>query len=147
MIQETKKNQDVGKNITKPQAKAKITTIKVQDKFISIAPDKIRLVLQLCRNKSLEDAMDIVGNVNKNASRVIIHVLKNAQNQLKEKDFTNPVIKEVIVNEGPKLKRRRIIHRGRATPILKRGSHISIVISDNAKTPALRPVERSKRGS
>ncbi len=131
----------------------KVTSLKVRRRFIPIAPDKVRLVLKLCKNKGVEEAIDIVQNINKSSSKAILSVLKNGQDQLKDRDFQNPYISEVIVNEGPKLKRRRIIHRGRATAIMKRASHIILVISEKPKeekstiTQGSKETKRSHRGS
>lgn len=113
----------------KPGVKAvkqPVTDFKIVGRFIKVTPDKVRLVGKSIISKELEDAITTVTFITKSASVEIISVLKNAQSQLKERDWPKAWVKAVRVDEGPKLKRRRIIHRGRSTTILKRMSHLTI---------------------
>ena len=60
---------------------------------------------------------------------ILKHAIDRAKNL--NLDAENLIIKNMRVDEGPKLKRRRIIHRGRATSILKRMSNITITLSSD----------------
>lgn len=101
---------------------------------VRIAPRKARLVIDLIRGKSVEEADKILKNINKEASRlsrkVLVSAVANAENNLglNKKDL---VVKEAIVNEGQTMKRMKFGSRGHVDPIKKRTSHIKIVVSDN----------------
>ena len=102
-------------------------------KGVRIAPRKARLVIDLIRGKSVEEADKILKNINKEASRlsrkVLVSAVANAENNLglNKKDL---VVKEAIVNEGQTMKRMKFGSRGHVDPIKKRTSHITIVVSD-----------------
>lgn len=107
---------------------------KAVAKTIRIAPRKVRLVVDLVRGKQVGDAFAIVKNTNKAASPVIEKLLKsaiaNAEHNY-QMDINNLYIKEAFVDEGPTLKRFRPRAQGRAGLILKRTSHITIVVAEN----------------
>jgi large subunit ribosomal protein L22 len=107
--------------------------IVARSRFVRTAPDKIRLLSAVIKDKGVEDAISSLNNTSKYASHPLILVLKQAKDQIKEKDgaIDKFKIKQVQIDEGPKLKRRRIRHQGRATAILKRMSHITIILTDN----------------
>lgn len=105
-------------------------------RFVRTAPDKIRYLVKMIKQKEVNRAINLLEFSPKDAKKPLILVLKNALSIAKDKNIDEPIyIKTIIVDEGPKLKRRRIIHRGRATSILKRQSHITVILSNepNAK--------------
>lgn len=107
---------------------------KAQAKELRIAPRKARLVVDLIRGKNVEEAENILINLNKEAARMTKKVLDsavaNAINNL-SLDKSNLYVKEAFVNEGRTLKRMRFGSKRHADPINKRTSHIVIVVSDN----------------
>ncbi len=102
-------------------------------KGVRIAPKKSRLVIDLIRGKSVVEADNILANLNKESARAIRKVLTsavaNAENNL-ELDSENLYVKEAYINEGRTLKRMKAGSKGRVNPILKRSSHITIVVSE-----------------
>ena len=102
-------------------------------KGVKIAPRKARLVIDLVRGKDVAEAENILANLNKEASRLILKVLNsataNAVNNL-ELNKENLYVKEAYVNEGRTLKRGRAGAKGRPDPIKKRSSHITVVVSE-----------------
>ena len=102
-------------------------------KGLRIPARKARLVVDLVRGKSVEEADTILRNINKEAARLTIKVLTsavaNAENNL-GLDKTKLYVKEAYVNEGQTLKRIKFGSRGHVDPIKKRTSHITIVVSD-----------------
>ena len=102
-------------------------------KGLRIPARKARLVVDLVRGKSVEEADTILRNINKEAARLTIKVLTsavaNAENNL-GLDKTKLYVKEAYVNEGQTMKRMKFGSRGRIDPIMKRTSHITIVVSD-----------------
>ena len=106
---------------------------KATARTVRIAPRKARLVVDLIRGKNLSEAAAILRLTPKAASAVVEKVLKsaaaNAVNNF-NMDQENLFVKEAFVNEGPRLKRYRPRARGRADMILKRTSHITIVLEE-----------------
>lgn len=102
-------------------------------KKVRIAPRKARLVIDLIRGKHVSEADNILKNLNKEAARVIHKVLvsavANADNNLKL-DKEKLYVTKAFVNEGQTLKRVRFGSRGHVDPILRRTSHITIVVSE-----------------
>ena len=108
------------------QATAKVTGVR-------ITPRKVRLVIDLVRGKKVSDALGILANVNKSASPVVAKLIKsaaaNAVNNNKM-DESKLYIDTIYANEGPRLKRFMPRAKGSASRILKRTSHINVVVSD-----------------
>ena len=102
--------------------------ITARSRFVRTAPDKVRVLQNLIKNQPIEKAIDNLEFSAKYAAKPLILVLKQLTDQIKNKDLTTDgfLIKSLQVDEGPKLKRRRIKHQGRATAILKRLSHIKV---------------------
>ena len=102
-------------------------------KEIRISPKKMRLSIDLIRGKDAKEADIILANLNKEAARVIRKVLKsavsNAVNNL-ELNEDNLYVSEAYVNEGRTLKRGRAGAKGSPKPILKRSSHVTVVVSE-----------------
>lgn len=106
---------------------------KANAKFVRISPRKARLVIDLIRGKEIGEAVGILRNTPKKASRLIEKVLKsavaNAENNL-DLMADDLYVKEAFINEGPTMKRWRARAQGQASPIRKRTSHIAIVVSE-----------------
>ena len=102
-------------------------------KGVRIAPRKCRLVIDLIRGKNVVEADKILKNINKDAARLCLKVLRsavaNAENNL-HLDKENLYVKEAYVNEGQVMKRMKFGSRGHVDPIKKRTSHITIVVSE-----------------
>lgn len=109
-----------------PEVKAKIKTLR-------IAPRKVRLVAKIIKGKGTKEALTILKFINKRASRPLIKLINsaiaNAANNFNIKT-NNFYIKRIEVNEGPKFRRYMMKARGRATLILKRTSHISLILDE-----------------
>ena len=94
-----------------------------------ISSKKANLVADLVRNMKASEAVDILKFTPKKAApllkKLIESAMANAEHNAKQ-DKATLYIKEIIVTEGPTYKRRVMVSRGRAHPILKRTSHITI---------------------
>lgn len=114
--------------------KANIKEIVVKRRFIRSTPRKVRRAADLVQGKKISAALDILKFSHLDAARPLVLTLKNALAEAKNKDLSeDDLVLHVRVDEGPKLKRRRIIHQGRATDILKRMSHITVVLQERGK--------------
>ncbi|HZJ88393.1 MAG TPA: 50S ribosomal protein L22 [Sphaerochaeta sp.] len=105
-------------------------------KYLMISPTKVRPVANLVRNKSYEDAVAILEAMPQKGSRLILKVLDsavaNALHQNRRIDEENLVITELQINEGPRLKRVWARSHGRRDILLKRMSHITVVVDEKA---------------
>ncbi|MCH8820985.1 50S ribosomal protein L22 [Patescibacteria group bacterium] len=107
-----------------------------EGKNIRISPRKAKLVADNLAGKHASEALEVLKFVQKKASLPLAKVLKSAisnatnNNKLDEKKL---IIKEVVVNEGPRLKRFLPRSRGMANPIIKRTSHIRVVVVEEGK--------------
>ena len=108
------------------EARAKAT-------FERIAPRKVKLVLDLIRNKPAEEAMAILKFTPKAACEPLAKLLKsamaNAENNF-DMDVSRLYVAECTVSQGPTLKRIRPRAHGRAFRINKKTSHINIVLKE-----------------
>lgn len=100
-------------------------------KYIRISPFKVRVVLDIIKGKSVNEAIAILENTPKAASEVLIKLVNSAaangeNNQnLARNDM---YIAECFADEGPTLKRVQPVSKGRAYRINKRTSHITVVL-------------------
>ncbi len=104
-------------------------------RYIRIAPLKVRIVMNNIRGKSVDEALTILRYTPKAASPIIAKVVKsavaNAENNF-DMDGSRLYIAAAFVDQGPTMKRAQPHQRGRAFPILKRSSHITIVVKERA---------------
>ena len=100
-------------------------------KYIRIPSRKVHIVLDLIRGKSADQALAILMNTPKAASPVVAKVLNsaiaNAENNL-DLDRSTLYVAEAYANQGPTLKRVHPRSRGQAFSILKRSSHITVIL-------------------
>jgi large subunit ribosomal protein L22 len=105
-------------------------------KYNRQSPRKMRLVIDLIRGKSVDEAYAILQFSKKKAAEQIDKTLRSAVANAKSKadtagdyvDVDDLVVKEAYVNEGPRLKRWRAAAMGRAAPMQHPTSHIIVVV-------------------
>ena len=102
-------------------------------KHIRVSPRKARLVLDVVRGRKVDEALSILSFLPTPTARTVAKVVKSATANA-ENNFqmlpTNLRIVRAYVDEGHTLKRFRAAARGRTSPILKRCSHITIVVEE-----------------
>lgn len=101
-------------------------------KYARISPRKVNIVLDLIRNQDAEKAMAILKFTPKSACEYLEKLLKSAMAnaEVKNMDTKNLYVAECFVCPGPTLKRIRPKDHGRAHRILKRTSHMTIVLKE-----------------
>jgi large subunit ribosomal protein L22 len=108
---------------------------KAVAKYIRISPYKVRIVLDLIRGKKINEALAILENTSKSASdpirKAVLSAAANAEHN-KGMDKAELVVAACYADQGPTLKRVMPRAQGRAFRILKRTSHITVVL--DAKT-------------
>lgn len=97
------------------------------------SPRKMRLVIDLIRGKSAQEALNILQFSNKMAAKAAELTLKSAVSNLKGKDAgidpESIIVKEAFVDCGPSMKRISPAPMGRAFRIRKRSHHLTIVVA------------------
>ena len=102
-------------------------------KYIRISPRKVRIVADLIKGKSVDDAYAILTYTPKAASPVLAKVLKSAEANAVNNNGLNReklYVETAIANPGPVLKRYMPRAKGSASSIKKRTSHITIVLDE-----------------
>lgn len=102
-------------------------------KYIRITPRKVRIVLDLIRGKNVAEAFAILKFTPKAGADVVEKVLRsavaNAENNF-DMDADKLFVKTAYADQGPTLKRNHPRSRGQAFKILKRTSHVTIVVDE-----------------
>ena len=110
-----------------------ITSARATAKTVRTSPRKSRLVIDLIRGKSVGEAISILKYTPNKAAglieKVLMSAVANAENNF-DLDVEKLVISEAFVNEGPTMKRFRPRAKGSASPINKRTSHITVVVTE-----------------
>ena len=117
-------------------------------KYLMGSPFKIRPVADIVRSKPYPEAMSILENMPQKGAGLIRKTVKSAASNAlagnKQLDEEMLYIREIFVNEGPKLKRVWFRGRGRADMQVKRMCHITVVI-DEALDSGTRSTVASKK--
>ncbi|MGA3084966.1 MAG: 50S ribosomal protein L22 [Thermodesulfobacteriota bacterium] len=105
---------------------------KAQAKYIRIAPRKVQVIIPAIKGRKVEEAISILQFMPRKGARILQKVLHSAvanaeQNKV---DIDTLVVKTVLVDGGPTLKRFMPRAMGRAYPILKRTSHITVFLEE-----------------
>lgn len=102
--------------------------------YLRISPRKLRLMVDLARGKSVEDAIDAVRFCERKLSGEVIKLIRSAVNNATQAqrgvDVDKLYVKKIFVDGAPSIKRFITRARGSASSILKRMSHITVVVDE-----------------
>lgn len=107
---------------------------KAVRKYIRSSPRKIRPVVNVVRGQRVPDAINSLNflpqKVTDTVRKTIMSAVHNLMDQNQEERFDEEqlIVREIRVDEGPQFKRFRPAPRGRAQPIIKRTSHLTVVV-------------------
>ncbi|MCC2309629.1 MULTISPECIES: 50S ribosomal protein L22 [Cellulomonas] len=115
---------------------------KAKARFVRVTPQKARRVVDLIRGKQAGEAVAVLKFAPQAAGETVLKVVESAIANAREAakrnnerlDEQDLYISEVFVDEGPTLKRFRPRAQGRASQILKRTSHITVVVAEREST-------------
>lgn len=107
-------------------------------KYLRIAPRKVRLVIDTVRNKPVREALYRLQAINKKAARLAEEAVKSAlaNAQVLKMDEGRLVVSEIKADGGPTFKRFMSRSMGRADRILKRTTHLTVVLEESAQKAA-----------
>ena len=107
--------------------------VRASARYIRTSPRKLRPIVDVVRGKKVDEALAILRFLPSPSARTVAKVVKsaaaNAENNFEMMPSELRIV-NIFVDEGPTLKRYRAGPRGRVKPILKRSSHITVVVKE-----------------
>ncbi|MFZ7124681.1 MAG: 50S ribosomal protein L22 [Desulfobacterales bacterium] len=106
--------------------------VRAVAKFIRISPLKVRRIVGAVKGQPVETGISRLKFMPQKSAGILEKVLRSAVANADQKDLDvdSLVIRNVIVDQGPSLKRFKARARGRGTRILKRTSHITVILAE-----------------
>src|SRR3989304_10234152 len=107
--------------------------IHAQMRFLPLSAQKVRLVMDLVRGKSANDALEILRFVNKRGAMPVRKLVASAVANAEENfgvSRDDLYVAKIVADEAPTRKWRRFGARGRFKPILRRNSHVTVVLRE-----------------
>lgn len=108
---------------------------KAVAKYLRISPLKVRQVVSTIKGKPVEVALDILKFMPQKAAGILEKIVRSAvanADQNPDIDVDLLVIRNIIADQGPTLKRFRARARGRGSRILKRTTHITVILAEES---------------
>ncbi len=109
------------------------TDVRAKARYVPISPFKVRRVINLVRGKGADEALDILQFLPHSAARPVYKLIASAIANAEENFGLNRedlYIYRIFADEGPTRKWRRFGARGRFKPILRRSSHITVILRE-----------------
>jgi len=127
----TKEAKKAAKKAKEAPAKPVVTSARATAYDVRVTPRKARLVIDLIRGLGVNDALGILTNVNKAASPIVAKVVKSAASNAINNfgmDEERLYVAEIYANDGLRMKRYLPRAKGSASGLVKRTSHITVVV-------------------
>lgn len=102
-------------------------------RFVRISPQKIRLVMDQVRGKKVEEALHMLSFAPQRGAGILKKLVNSAvanAEQNPDVDVDSLYLKRLFADQGPSLKRWRPRALGRATKILKKSSHLTVILDE-----------------
>jgi len=109
--------------------------VRAVAKYMRISPRKVRMLTDAVKGKPVEAALDSLKFMPHKAASMVEKVMRSAvanADQRPDVDVDTLVVANLVADPGPVLKRFRPRARGRATRILKRTSHITVILTEKS---------------
>ncbi|MCG6973531.1 MAG: 50S ribosomal protein L22 [Desulfobacterales bacterium] len=107
--------------------------VKAAAKYVRISPQKVRKLVDAVKGKPVEDGLNLLKFMPQKAASIVEKTIRSAvanADQIPDIDVDSLVILNITADQGPTLKRFKARARGRGTRILKRTSHITVILSE-----------------
>ncbi|MDY0163624.1 50S ribosomal protein L22 [Desulfobotulus sp.] len=106
--------------------------VKAVTRYARISPQKVRMIIDAVKGKPVDAGMNVLRFMPQKAAGILGKTLKSAvaNADQQEIDVDSLYVKNVYVDQGPSLKRFRPRARGRGSRILKRTSHITVIVAE-----------------
>ena len=109
--------------------------VKAVSKYVRISPLKVRSLIGAIRGMPVQKALDSLKFMPQKSAKILSKVIQSAAanaDQHPDIDVDTLVVENILADGGPMLKRFRARARGRGTRILKRTTHITVVLSESS---------------
>jgi len=109
--------------------------VRAVAKYVRISSQKVRGMSGAIKGKPVETALDLLKFMPQKSAKLVEKVVRSAAanaEQNPEIDVDTLVVRNILADQGPTLKRFRARARGRGTRILKRTSHITVVLAEDS---------------
>jgi large subunit ribosomal protein L22 len=107
--------------------------IQAQLRFLPISAQKVRLVIDMVRGKNANDALELLNFLNKRAALPVRKLVASAVSNAEENfgvSRDDLFVAKIVADEAPTRKWRRFGARGRFKPILRRNSHVTVILRE-----------------
>ena len=108
---------------------------KAVTKYVRVSASKVRMIVKAVKGQPVEHGIDRLKFMPQKAARIVEKTVRSAvanADQHPDMDVDALVIQNIIADEGPTLKRFKARARGRGSRILKRTSHITVILSEKS---------------
>lgn len=109
------------------------TDIRAFARYIPMSAQKVRLVVDLVRGKAVQEALNVLNFMPNAAARPVAKVIASAMANAEENfgvSRDDLVVYRIFADEAPTRKFRRFGARGRFKPILRRSSHVTVILRE-----------------
>ncbi len=109
--------------------------VRAVSKYVRISPRKVHILIGAVKGKPVEDGLNILKFMPQKAAYIIEKIIRSAvanADQYPDIDVDSLVIRNIIADQGPTLKRFKARARGRGTRILKRTAHITVILAEDS---------------
>ncbi len=109
--------------------------VRAVAKYVRISPRKVQILTDAVKGKPVETGLDILKFMPQKAAAIVKKVVHSAvanAEQNPDIDIDSLIIRNIIADQGPTLKRFRARARGRGTRILKRTAHITVILAEES---------------
>jgi len=107
--------------------------VRAVSKYVRISPTKVRKVVDDIKGKPVESGLQKLKYMPQKAANILEKIIRSAvanADQNADIDIDLLVIRNIIADQGPTLKRWKARARGRGTRVLKRTSHITVILAE-----------------
>ena len=111
--------------------------VRAVSKYVRISPQKVRKVVDDIKGKPVESGLQKLKFMPQKAANILEKIIRSAvanADQNADIDIDMLVIRNITADQGPSLKRWKARARGRGTRILKRTSHITVILAEENST-------------
>ena len=109
--------------------------VRAVSKYVRISPRKVHILIGAVKGKPVENGLNILKFMPQKAAYIIEKIIRSAvanADQYPDIDVDSLIIRNIIADQGPTLKRFRARARGRGTRILKRTAHITVILAEDS---------------
>ena len=109
--------------------------VRAVSKYVRISPRKVRKIVGAIKGKPVEYGLQVLNFMPQKSANLLEKIIRSAvanADQNPDIDIDLLVIRNIIADQGPTLKRWKARARGRGTRILKRTSHITVILAEES---------------